>query len=130
MSGSYRDLKVLQKAMELVADVYSTTRTFPKEEVYGLGIQLRRGAVSVPSNIAEGKGRSSDKDFVLFLHHARGSLFELETQLTVARQLNYLTQVQADNLAGLAGEVARMLNGSIDSLKLQDGAKPVRKVVA
>ncbi len=84
MSGSYRDIKVWQKAIELVMEIYSCTRSFPKEEMYGLIGQLRRAAISVPSNIAEGKGRRTDKGFLLFLHHARGSIFELETQLTIA----------------------------------------------
>ena len=79
MNGSYRDIKVWQKAIELVVDIYFCTRSFPREEVYGLAGQLRRAAVSVPSNIAEGKGRRTDKEFLLFLHHARGSVFELET---------------------------------------------------
>ena len=80
MSGSYRDSKVWQRAIELVVDIYSCTRSFPNEEFYGLAGQLRRAAVSIPSNIAEGKGRRTDKEFLLFLHHARGSVFEVETQ--------------------------------------------------
>jgi four helix bundle protein len=76
MSGSYRDLKVWQKSLELVFRIYDLTALFPKHELYGLTGQLRRAAVSVPSNIAEGKGRSSDQDMIVFLCHARGSLHE------------------------------------------------------
>jgi four helix bundle protein len=117
MSGSFRDLKAWQKAIELVAAIYSCTRTFPKDEQFGLASQLRRAAVSVPSNIAEGKGRFSDKEFNLFLHHARGSLFEVETQLTIAHRLGYLAEPDASRLVSQAGEVARMLNGLIHSLQ-------------
>ncbi|MBZ5719569.1 MAG: four helix bundle protein [Acidobacteriia bacterium] len=120
MSGSYRDLKAWQKSIELVLEVYTCTRTFPRDELYGLANQLRRAAVSVPSNIAEGKGRSSDKEFVLFLHHARGSVCEVETQLTMANRLGYLTQSETDRLVGRASEVAKIVNGLINSLKPGD----------
>jgi len=75
MSGTFQDLKVWQKAMELVYRIYEATQVFPKHELYGLTNQVRRAAVSIASNIAEGKGRSTGKDLGLFLHHARGSLF-------------------------------------------------------
>jgi four helix bundle protein len=117
MSGSYRDLKAWQKAIELVSEIYSSTRSFPKNEQFGLAIQLRRAAVSIPSNIAEGKGRFSDKEFSLFLHHARGSLFEVETQLVIARRLGYINEQDAGRLTSQAGELARMLNGLIQALK-------------
>jgi four helix bundle protein len=76
MSASYKDLRVWQNAMDLVVGVYEETRGFPKEELYGLTSQMRRAAVSIPSNIAEGKGRSTDRDRALFFFHARGSLLE------------------------------------------------------
>jgi four helix bundle protein len=117
MSGSYRDLRAWQKAVDLVVEIYTCTRAFPRDELYGLVNQLRRAAVSVPSNIAEGKGRSSDKEFVLFLHHARGSVCEVETQLTIANRLGYITQGETDRLAALTCEVAKILNGLINSLK-------------
>jgi four helix bundle protein len=116
MRGSFRDLKAWQKAIELVLDIYRSTRGFPKDEMYGLTAQLRRAAVSVPSNIAEGKGRSTDRDFCLFLHHARGSLFEIETQLMVAQQLGYIPEAEAKKLIDEAGEVARILSGLIKSI--------------
>ena len=90
MSGTYADLKAWQLSMQLVTEIYVSTKAFPREETYGLMSQIRRAAVSIPSNIAEGKGRSSDKEFAQFLNHARGSLFEVETQLELALRLGYL----------------------------------------
>jgi four helix bundle protein len=87
---NFRDLIAWQKAKVLALDVYLCTREFPKAEIYGLTSQMRRAAVSVPSNIAEGKGRYSQKEFVQFLYHARGSLLELETQLEIAHELSYI----------------------------------------
>ena len=87
---SYRDLLVWQKSMGLVADVYRLTRSFPREEQYGLTAQIRRSAVSIPSNIAEGHGRHGTKDYLRFLGMANGSLFELQTQLEIARTLEFL----------------------------------------
>ncbi len=104
MSGSYRDIKAWQKAIDLVVDIYSCTRAFPREEVYGLARQLRRAAVSVPSNIAEGKGRRTDKECLLFLHHARGSVFEVETQLTIAGLLGYIPQAEVQRIGNSVGE--------------------------
>ncbi len=112
-SGTYRDLKVWQKAMELVLLIYSITKHFPKEETYGLISQMRRCAVSIPSNIAEGKGRSTRKDMNVFLCHARGSVYELETQLLIAERLGYLASTEAKRVVAEVGEVARMLNGLI-----------------
>jgi four helix bundle protein len=83
MSVSYRDLKVWQYSMKLVISVYAITRQFPKEELYGLVSQMRRAAVSIPSNIAEGKGRLTDRDRIHFYLQARGSLLELETQILI-----------------------------------------------
>ena len=111
---TYEDLKVWRRAMDLVLRVYEYTRTFPREETYGLTSQMRRCAVSVPSNIAEGKGRYSRKELVQFLFRARGSLLELRTQITIARELRLLPEVQGQELAELAGEVGRLLNGLIN----------------
>jgi len=113
MSGTFQDLRVWQKAMELVYRIYEATQVFPKHELYGLTNQIRRAAVSIASNIAEGKGRSSDKDLGLFLHHARGSLFELQTQLLIAEHLKYLTVKEAEEIRELANEVGRLLSGFI-----------------
>ena len=116
MSGSYREIKVWQKAIELVADIYSCTRSFPREELYGLAGQLRRVAVSIASNIAEGKGRRTDREFLQFLHHARGSVFEVETQLTIASRLGYMPEAEVLRLGHSASEIARMLNGLIKAI--------------
>jgi four helix bundle protein len=111
MSGGYRELKVWQKAMELVYAIYEATRRFPKDEVYGLSAQLRRAAVSVPSNIAEGKGRATHRDASQFFCHARGSIYEVETQLLIAEHVGYVDASEAANLKEMANEVARMING-------------------
>jgi len=100
MSASYRDLRVWQSAMDSVVSVYHETQGFPKDEVYGLTSQMRRAAVSIPSNIAEGKGRSTDRDRARFFCHARGSLLELETQILIAQRLRYLTPPCAETLIG------------------------------
>jgi four helix bundle protein len=113
MSGTYLDLKVWQRAMDLVCLTYELTKGFPKHELYGLTNQMRRAAVSVPSNIAEGKGCSTDKDMSLFLCHARGSLFELNTQVLIAHHLEYMQPEQAEAAARLVAEVGRLLNGLI-----------------
>lgn len=116
MSASFRDLRVWQDAMKLVAEIYKSTSGFPKQEMYGLTQQIRRAAVSVPSNIAEGKGHYSNKEFSHFLLHARGSLLELETQLMIAEQLQYVTNAQAGYLLGMAEKVGRGLSGLINSI--------------
>jgi len=102
--------------MELVLQVYQCTQAFPKVETYGLVSQLRRAAVSVPSNIAEGQARLSTGEFKQFLGHARGSLMEVETQILVAEELGYLKSDQIVALLNRAGEVGRLLNGLLRSL--------------
>jgi len=113
---NYRDLRVLQRAMELVELVYTVTRTWPKEEMYGLTGQIRRAVVSVPSNIAEGQGRASTKEFLQHLSVARGSLFEVETQALVAQRLGYLSPDSAERLLASAGEISRMISRLSQSL--------------
>lgn len=117
MSASYRDLRVWQSAMDLVAVVHDETRGFPREELYGLTSQMRRAAVSIPSNIAEGKGRSTDRDRALFFCHARGSLLELETQILIGERLSYLTAGRAETLLKISTELGRMLNSLIQSIR-------------
>ena len=114
--SSYRSLVVWQKAVDLVTDVYAATSVFPRHELFGLTSQLRRCAVSVPSNIAEGQGRATKGEFIQFLCHARGSLFELETQLHIASKLGYLPVEGSQSLEVKAEEVARILNGLLTSL--------------
>jgi four helix bundle protein len=115
MSSSFRDLRVWQEAMRLAFDVYHQTAGFPKHEVYGLTQQMRRAAVSVPSNIAEGKGHRSDREFSHFLFHARGSLLELQTQILIAQELQYLPEGCEKRMQELADGIGRALNGLINS---------------
>jgi len=89
---SYRDLVVWQKAVSFVIGIYKTTKSFPKEEKYGITNQIRRAAVSVPSNIAEGFGRNSKKDFIRFLYISIGSLFEVQTQLDISNKLGFINE--------------------------------------
>ncbi|HTM42013.1 MAG TPA: four helix bundle protein [Terriglobales bacterium] len=116
MGQSYKDLIAWQRAMDFVAAVYSATKHFPKDELYCLTSQLLRAALSIPSNIAEGQGRLTAGEFRQFLGHARGSLLEAETQIEVARKLNYLTANEADNLLRTSAEVGRVLNGLLASI--------------
>jgi four helix bundle protein len=113
MPEGYRDLIAWQKAKSLALSVYRCTRGFPRDELYGLSSQMRRAAVSVPSNIAEGKGRHTQKELVQFLYHARGSLLELETQLSIAHDLEYLDLQTFENLKSQTEELGRILNGLI-----------------
>jgi four helix bundle protein len=129
MSGCYKDLRAWRKSLELALEIYRTTQQFPKCELYGLTSQMRRAAVSIPSNIAEGKGRSSDRDFVVFLCHARGSLLELETQALVAQRLGYLENEDANHIEKLSAETGKILNGLINSLRTEHQGVPIRKEV-
>lgn len=118
MSGikSYRDLIVWQKSIDLVEEIYRLTKRFPKDEVYGLTSQLRRSAVSVPSNIAEGQERRAPKDFKRFLHIALGSLAEAHTQLIIATRLNYLQAIDFAKLEDEIGQIQRMAHALIRKL--------------
>jgi four helix bundle protein len=115
-SRNYRDLIVWQKAMDLVEGVYRITRSFPQEELYALTSQVRRAAVSIPSNIAEGQGRGGSKELGHFLRVAHGSLCELETQLLIAQRLAYLSAGELAPQMELAAEVGRLLHGLARSL--------------
>ena len=121
-TGTYEDLKVWRRAMDLVLCIYRCTASFPKHELYGLTSQMRRSAVSIPSNIAEGKGRFSRKELVQFLFHSRGSLLELRNQVTIGKELGFLSQADAQTLLNVASEVGRLLNGLIN--KFQSPATP------
>jgi four helix bundle protein len=107
----HKDLIVWQRAMDLVVEIYRLTARFPKDELYALTSQLRRAAVSVPSNIAEGCGRNSRKELHQFLGHARGSLAEVETQILIANKLNYVSVEVTGPLLHRAGKLGRMLTG-------------------
>ena len=113
----FRQLEVWQEAMNLVTAVYQYSKGFPKEETYGLTNQLRRATVSIPSNIAEGQGRRSTKEFLNFLSVARGSLLEVQTQTEIAKRLKYLAESEAKVLEQQAGTVIRLLNGLIRALE-------------
>jgi four helix bundle protein len=121
MGRSYRELVAWRKAMSFVTVIYETTRIFPAEERYGLTNQLRRAAVSVPSNVAEGQARSSQKEFHHFLTIARGSMAEIETQLFLAKDLQYLSAPKCDFVLATANELGRILNGLIASIKSRAG---------
>jgi four helix bundle protein len=116
----YRELIAWQKAMDLVEAVYRRTASLPNEERYGLTNQMRRAAVSVPSNIAEGQGRRSTRDFVHFLSIARGSVKEVETQVVIARRLEYFDERQESELLSLTEEASRLISGLIRSLNNKD----------
>lgn len=104
--------------MDLVLQVYRCTASFPKQETYGLVSQMRRAAVSVPSNIAEGKGRNSHKGLLQFMFNARGSLLELHTQITIACELGFIAPQEGAMLASLSDEVGRLLNGLINRFRI------------
>jgi four helix bundle protein len=113
----YQQLIAWQKAIALVSELCSATKSFPRDEIYGLTSQLRRAAVSVASNIAEGQGRATRGEFVQFLGHARGSLCEVETQIIIATNLHYIAPDRSVALSGRITEVGRILNGLIASLQ-------------
>jgi four helix bundle protein len=121
--SSYKDLIAWQKAMDLVAAIYDATEAFPSHEQFGLVSQLRRAAVSVPSNIAEGKAHYSNRDFVRFLRHARGSVAEIETQVLIAQQRQYLHEEATTKLTQQLDELGRILSGLIKSLKDREPAQ-------
>ena len=110
---NYRQLHVWNKAMQLTDAVYDLIETLPKSEIFALSAQLRRAVVSVPSNIAEGSGRSSDREFKQFLSVAKGSVYEVETQLLICVRRRYLTQADAKRALLLCDEVSRMLTALI-----------------
>jgi four helix bundle protein len=114
---SYRDLIAWQKSMDLVEAIYRCTASFPREELYGLSAQLRRAAISIPSNIAEGQGRNSTNEFINFLSYPYGSLCEIETQVMIARRLSFIEIGAAESLLELAAEVGRINNGLSASLR-------------
>jgi four helix bundle protein len=113
----HKDLHVWQKSIELVTDIYTLTKEFPKEELFGLTSQLRRAAVSIPSNIAEGSARNHNKEFIQFLYIAQGSCAEIETQLIIAKNLNLISENTLKLLTERIADIRNMLVGLIKSLK-------------
>jgi four helix bundle protein len=116
MGQAFRDLQVWQRAIQLTVVIYRLTQGFPREEVYGLSSQIRRSAVSIPSNIAEGQGRLSVGEFRHFLGIARGSNHELQTQLEIARSLGFGDSVLINQAESLSQEVGKMIYALLESL--------------
>lgn len=115
--NNYKELKVWQKAIDLTVNIYSVTDKFPSKEQFGLVSQMNRASVSVASNIAEGAGRNTKGEFVLFLGYAIGSLFELETQLIIAERIKYIEISNFEVLVDKINELQKMVNGLKNTLK-------------
>ncbi len=115
--NNYKELKVWQKAIDLTVNIYSVTNKFPSKEQFGLVSQMNRASVSVASNIAEGAGRNTKGEFVLFLGYVIGSLFELETQLIIAERIKYLEKSNFEVLIEKINELQKMVNGLKNTLK-------------
>jgi four helix bundle protein len=116
---AFEKLIVLKKSHSFVLKIYEITKNFPKEEMYGLTSQIRRAAVSIPSNIVEGKSRNSKKDYLRFLLISRGSLEEVKYQLLLSKDLNYIKEKEYIKLYDLTNEVGKLINGLINSIKNQ-----------
>ncbi len=116
--GSFKDLKVWEKAIHLTIEIYKITENFPKEEIYGLTSQMRRSAVSIPSNIAEGRNRGTRKDFCNFLRIALGSCAELSTQIEIAKKLVKTSKFDYKNSESLLTEIMKMLYTIIKKLSI------------
>jgi four helix bundle protein len=116
MIRAYSDLDVWKKSMDLVVAIYNASKSFPREETFCLTSQLRRSAVSVPSNLAEGHSRKSTAEFLRHISIAQGSLSELETQVLICERLGYLNGATRDGLLKASAEIGRMLNGLLASL--------------
>ena len=114
---TYKDLTVWQKAMDLVVEIYKLVKFLPREEVYALSDQMRRAAVSIPSNIAEGYSRNTSKEYMQFLSIAKGSTSELQTQLFICLRLNYFEESQAEIALNLCEEVSKILSSIIVKIK-------------
>jgi len=113
---SFKDLEIWQRSIKLVENIYVTTQNFPKEEIYGLASQLRRAAVSIPSNIAEGFSRASNREYKQFLYVSRGSCAEVVTQIIISRNLNYIEGSKAEILLNETEEISKMTMSLIKKL--------------
>ncbi len=114
---THKDLNVWKEAIQLVTDVYRMTRSFPKDEQFGLTSQIRRAAISIPSNIAEGSARASGKEFTQFLCISMGSAVELETQLIISRNLEYVSEMNYQRISDKVNNISKMIQGLIKSVK-------------
>jgi four helix bundle protein len=110
---SYKTLEAWKKSMQLVKKIYLIVKSYPVEELYGLSVQTRRAVISVPCNIAEGLGRNHKKETIQFLHIARGSLYEVETLMSIAVMLNLLGEIKFAEMSKLSDECIKILNGLI-----------------
>ena len=117
---THKDLEVWKRAVDLSAEIYTKTKNFPKDELYGLTNQIRRAAVSIPSNIAEGAGRETNSEYLRFLYIARGSLMEVETQWIIAQRIGLIDENKYKELIDILNEVGRLLNGLINYRKGRD----------
>lgn len=113
---TYKDLLIWQKGIEIVKEVYQLCKEIPNDELYGLQSQIKRSSISIPSNIAEGWGRNYTKNYIQFLKHARGSLLELETQIIISRELNFISTISFNKIQELITEESKMLNAYIKSI--------------
>jgi len=113
---TYRELLVWQKSIAFVTQIYKSVKGFPTEELYGLTSQIKRCAISIPSNIAEGYGRKSKKDYIRFLQIAMGSVFEIQTQLEISKNLDFLSESRFSELYESSREIERMLSSLISKL--------------
>ena len=114
---THKDLDVWKKSVSLVTSIYEVTKTFPKDEIYGITNQIRRSAVSIPSNIAEGSARKGEKEFIQFLYISLGSMAELETQLIIANNLKYVNLNDYELMTGRLEEIRKMIIGLIKFVK-------------
>ena len=114
---THRDLEVWKKSLDFVVELYGITRTFPKEELYGLTSQIRRSAVSIPSNIAEGSARNHDNENIQFLYIALGSATEIETQIIIATRIGYINEETSEKLLTKINGISKMLQGLLKSIK-------------
>lgn len=119
--SNHKDLEAWKLSIEFVSEIYELTKVFPKEELYGLTNQIRRSAISIPSNIAEGSARQSDKEFIQFLHIAMGSLVELETQLIIAKNLSYIGTI--NNESDKIVVIRKLITGLIKYLKNKNNTR-------
>lgn len=116
----HKDLDVWKRSIKLVTEIYKVTETYPKSEIYGLVSQIRRSAVSIPSNIAEGAGRQHKREFRQFLFVSMSSSMELETQLIISTNLGYISEALCENLTNELGNISRMIQGLIKNIKIQE----------
>ena len=116
MAKDYKDLLIWKKSMDLVVEIYRLLKKLPKEEIYGIADQMRRSAVSIPSNIAEGYNRASSKEYVRFLYIAKGSRAEIETQVLICIRLGYFNESEAELALNLCTEVGKLLTSTISKI--------------